>query len=294
MSQQPLFDRALVADRRRRALSTNKQEARFLLDLATQEISDRLSMVSREFDRALDLGGHTGALSQALINSGKARQVIRADLFCADPNLPAPDLICDDALLPFASETLDLVASPLSLHLLDDLPGALSQIRRALRPDGLFLAAVLGADTLYELRDCLTRAEAEVTGGLSPRIIPMADTRDLGSLLQRAGFALPVVDTEKFTVRYDSAFALMKDLRAMGAANPLTARQRNFTRKEVFLRAAELYATDYSDPDGRIRATFTFVCLSGWAPHESQQQPLKPGTAKQSLADALKTFEKKT
>lgn len=162
------------------------------------------------------------------------------------------------------------------------------QIRRALKPDGLFLAAIPGSGTLHELREVLLAAESEMTGGASPRVIPFPDVRDVGALLQRGGFALPVADKESYTVRYDSIFPLMKDLRAMGMANPLTGRSRRPLARGILLRAAELYAERFSDPDGRIRATFSFIYVSGWAPHESQQKPLKPGSATMRLADALK------
>jgi SAM-dependent methyltransferase len=176
----------------------------------------------------------------------------------------------------------------LALHLVNDLPGTLIQIRRALKPDGLLLAAIPGAGTLSELRDVLLSAEAEMTGGASPRVIPFVDVRDAGALLQRAGFALPVVDTETYTVRYDSLFSLLQDVRAMGMANPLTGRSRVPLTRSFFVRAAELYAERYSDPDGRVRATFSIIYASGWAPHESQQKPLKPGSAKMRLADVLR------
>jgi len=195
--------------------------------------------------------------------------------------------VVDEEALPFPPESLDLVVSLLSLQFVDDLPGTLIQIRRALRPDGLFLAAVLGGATLNELRDALTAAEIETTGGLSPRVVPFLDVKDLGGLLQRAGFALPVTDTDRLTVRYDSMFDLMADLRAMGATNPLRDRTRKPTSRRLFLRAAEIYAERHADADGRIRATFEIVSASGWAPHESQQKPLKPGSAQMRLADAL-------
>jgi SAM-dependent methyltransferase len=193
--------------------------------------------------------------------------------------------------VPLAPESVNLVLSPLSLHVVNDTPGTFVRIRRALKPDGLFMAAIPGAGTLAELRDVLLAAEAELTGGASPRVIPFADVRDIGSLLQRAGFTLPVVDAESYTVRYDSLFPLMRDLRAMGMTNPLTGRSRKPLNRAFFLRAAEIYAERYSDPDGRIRATFTIIYASGWAPHASQQQPLKPGSAKVRLADALKKFD---
>lgn len=287
MAQMDLFDRSLFAQRRQRALAARTQGADFLLAAVAEELGDRLMAVKRQFDLAVDLGGHTGRLAAALAASGRVDHVLRADLFTVDPGLPAPDFVCDDALLPLKDASVGLIASALSLQLVNDLPGALIQIRRALVPDGLFLGAVLGGETLSELRDCLMRAELELTGGAGPRVAPFADTRDLGALLQRAGFALPVTDTDKLTVRYDNLFGLMRDLRAMGGTSILTERSRRPLSRAVFLKAAELYAADHADADGRIRATFQVVYLSGWAPHESQQKPLKPGSAKMRLAAAL-------
>jgi SAM-dependent methyltransferase len=193
----------------------------------------------------------------------------------------------DDESLPVAAGTLDLVVSALALQFVNDLPGALVQVRRALKPDGLLLAALLGGDTLTELRQAFAAAESEVEGGISPRIAPFADIRDLGGLLQRAGFALPVVDSERITVRYDTVFALMHDLRRMGATNALNERRRQPLRRATLMRMAEIYGERFGDPDGRLRATFEVIWLSGWAPHESQQKPLKPGSARARLADAL-------
>ncbi|MES0869462.1 methyltransferase domain-containing protein [Pseudovibrio sp. SCP19] len=294
MSEHTLFDRNLIAKRRMTALKRAQDGADFLMKAAATDLQDRLDFISREFEIGIDLGGHTGHVFEVLKNSGKVKHLLRADLFAADPNLSEPDMIVDDAALPFAPESVDLIVSTLNLQMLDDLPGTLIQIKRALKPDGLFLGLLLGTDTLAELRDCLMRAEMEVSEGVSPRVIPFADTRDLGGLLQRAGFALPVSDVDRITVRYDTMFDLIRDLRAMGATNPLKERLKTLTSKKVFMRAAEIYAQDYSDADGRIRATFTFASLSGWAPHESQQKPLKPGSAKHSLAEALGTKEIKS
>jgi SAM-dependent methyltransferase len=195
--------------------------------------------------------------------------------------------VSDTEPLALAPDSIDLAVSSLALQFVNDLPGVLAQIRRALKPDGLFLAAMIGGETLTELRQSFAAAEAEVEGGVSPRVAPFADLRDLGALLQRAGFALPVTDVDRIVVRYDNAFALMQDLRRMGATNILTERRRNPSRRATFVRMAQIYAERFSDPDGRIRATFDVVWLSGWAPHESQQKPLKPGSAKMSLADAV-------
>ena len=200
-------------------------------------------------------------------------------------------VVADEEALPFRDASLDLVVSALALQFVNDLPGTLVQIRRALKPDGLFLAALVGGETLTELRQAFAAAESEVEGGVSPRVAPFADVRDLGALLQRAGFALPVTDIDRLTVRYDSPFALMHDLRRMGATNALIERRRTPLRRATLLRMAEIYAERFADPDGRVRATFEIVWLSGWAPHPSQQQPLKPGSAQARLADALGTRE---
>jgi SAM-dependent methyltransferase len=194
-------------------------------------------------------------------------------------------------MLPFRDGSLDLVVSALALQFVNDLPGTLIQIRRALKPDGLFLAAMIGGDSLTELRSAFAEAEAEVEGGVSPRVAPFADLRDLGALLQRAGFALPVTDVDRVTVRYASPLALMHDLRRMGAGNALIERRHAPLRRATLDRALDIYAARFADADGRIRATFEIVWLSGWAPHESQQQPLAPGSAKTRLADALRTRE---
>ena len=197
----------------------------------------------------------------------------------------------DEEALPFRDASLDLVVSVLALQFVNDLPGTLIQIRRALKPDGLLLAALAGGDTLIELRQAFAAAEAEVEDGVSPRVAPFSDVRDMGALLQRAGFALPVTDVDRITVRYGSPLALMHDLRRMGATNPLVERSRRPLKRATLMRMMEVYAERFSDPDGRIRATFEIVWLSGWAPHESQQKPLAPGSARQRLADVLGTRE---
>src|SRR5947209_16243296 len=221
-----------------------------------------------------------------------ARSVFRAAPILERPPSPL-SIVADEEALPFGSESFDLIVSGLSLQWANDLPGALVQIRRALAPDGLFLAALVGGQSLTELRTALTAAEAELTGGASPRVAPFADVRDLGALLQRVGFALPVTDVEPTIVRYASMFALMGDLRAMGATNALCERSRVPLRRAILLRAAETYADRFADADGRIRATFEIVWLSGWAPHESQQKPLAPGSARVRLADALNVSEQR-
>jgi SAM-dependent methyltransferase len=280
MADSPLiFDRALLRLRRRRAMALGP--ATFLLDRVAAEMADRLAAVLRRFDLAVDLGTPGTALRTALASLGSVGTMIAADVEGGST------VVADEEALPFSDATLDLVVSALALQFVNDLPGVLIQIRRALKPDGLFLAALLGGDTLTELRQSFAEAESEVEGGVSPHVAPFADLRDLGALLQRAGFALPVTDADRLIVRYDSALALMHDLRRMGATNALYARRRTPLRRATILRMAEIYADRFADADGRIRATFEIVWLSGWAPHPDQQQPLKPGSAKTRLADAL-------
>lgn len=289
-----LFDDRLIAANRRRALSAMTEGADFLLEIAAGEIADRLSLVERRFEDAVELHGATGLTARATLATGKIDRLERIEV--------APDLTSGAEsvreaaweTVPLEPQSVNLVLSPLSLHLTNDTPGVLVQIRRALKPDGLFLAAIPGAGTLAELRDVLLAAEAELYGGASPRVIPFADIRDIGGLLQRTGFALPVIDEESYTVRYDSIFPLMRDLKAMGMTNPLLGRSKKPVNRAFFMRAAELYAERYSDPDGRIRATFSIIYVSGWAAHESQQKPLKPGSAKMRLADALDPNRKPT
>jgi SAM-dependent methyltransferase len=255
-----------------------------------QELSERLSAVLRRFDRAVDLGTPTDAVARML--AGKAATVIHASRNATkDEGL---GVVADEEALPFADASLDLVVSALSLQFVNDLPGTLIQIRRALKPDGLLLAALIGGESLSELREAFAEAESEIEGGVSPRVAPFADLRELGTLLQRVDFALPVVDSDRLTVRYQSVFALMRDLRRMGATNVLSERRRAPLKRETLARMAEIYTARFADADGRLRASFEIVWLSGWAPHESQQKPLKPGSAAQRLADALGTREMPT
>ncbi len=291
MADGPLiFDRALIRARRRRA--TAMEPATFLIDHVAGDLADRVALVLRRFELALDLGTPSEAVRAALARLGSVGTIVAA---APQSDIAArragPLIVADEEALPFADGTLDLVVSALALQLVNDLPGTLVQIRRALKPDGLFLAALLGGETLNELRQSFAAAESEIEGGVSPRVAPFADLRDLGALLQRAGFALPVADADRLAVRYDSAFALMHDLRRMGATNALVDRRRTPLRRATLMRMAEIYAQRFADADGRLRATFEIMWLSGWAPHPGQQQPLKPGTAKARLADALGTRE---
>jgi SAM-dependent methyltransferase len=283
-----ITDKRLLRRRLARAHRGGEPGARFLIDHVTADIIERLSTIERRFEIAVAHGGQTAALADALRATGTANRVVRfeqTDAAFSDPRVSG--VVGDEETLPFGPASIDLFVSALALQWTNDLPGALIQIRNALKPDGLLLAAMTGGGTLAELREALAAAESEIRGGVSPRVIPAADVRDLGALLQRAGFALPVVDRDALTVRYDSAFDLFRDLRAMGAANASPERDRRPTRKGLFLRAAEIYAERFSDPDGRIRVTFEIVSLSGWSPHESQQKPAQRGSGRVSLAAAL-------
>lgn len=284
-----IFDRVLLRDRRRRAAALGP--ATFLLERAADDLADRLAAVLRRFDLALDLGTPGEAVRTALSRLGSIGTILKSETIAPGAARADKFIVADEEALPFGEGSLDLVVSALALQFVNDLPGTLVQIRRALKPDGLFLAALIGGETLTELRQSFAAAESEVEGGISPRVAPFADLRDLGALLQRAGFALPVTDVDRLVARYGSVFDLMRDLRRMGAANALDARRRTPLKRATLLRMAEIYAERFSDNDGRVRATFEIVWLSGWAPHPSQQQPLKPGTARTRLADALGTNE---
>lgn len=291
-----IYDRTLFRRRRDHAAGrTGDQD--FLFREVADRLMDRLLDISRQFDLALDLGARNGDLGLELRTSGKA-----ATVFAMDPSpvfaghslrQGIPALVGEEDRLPFREGAFDLIVSNLVLHWVNDLPGALVQINRALKSDGLFQAAVFGGETLTELRHCLMAAEEEVSGGVSPRISPMIDLRDAAGLLQRAGFSLPVADTDRIDVTYDNAFRLMADLRAMGEANLLLNRLKNPTRKAVFLRAAELYAERHSRPDGKVSATFDILYLHGWHPSDSQPKPLRPGSATTRLADVLDSQEVK-
>lgn len=270
-SPPPLADLAALTRNRRRAKRLPGHDAAlFLHRLAADDLEERLLEVNRRFTNPALITGFPAVWASAL-----------ADALTIDPA----------ELLPLQPATHDLVVHALSLHWANDPLGQLIQCRRALRPDGLFLGVLFGGVTLHELRAALAEAESRVTGGLSPRVLPMAEIRDLGSLMQRAGFALPVADSVTQTVHYPDLSALMADLRAMGETSALAARPRNFTRRAILTEAAAIYRANFPAPDGRIRASFEMVFLTGWAPHESQQQPLRPGSAKSRLADALRVPE---
>jgi SAM-dependent methyltransferase len=291
MSAPPrLFDRVLHR-RRLDRVASQFANANFLKVRAAEDMVERLEAILRSFPLCVDLGARDGAFAAALAQSDARTRIgliIETDLSAAMlAGRGGPRVQLDEEQLPFAAESLDLVVSSLALHWVNDLPGALIQIRQALKLDGLFLGAIFGGATLTELRQCLTLAEAELTDGAGLRVAPFADTYDGAGLLQRAGFALPVADVDRVVVRYASPLKLIADLRAMGETNALADRAARPLSRAVLARVCELYAEKFADPDGRVRATFDIVTLTGWAPHPDQQKPLKPGSAKMRLADAL-------
>jgi NADH dehydrogenase [ubiquinone] 1 alpha subcomplex assembly factor 5 len=282
-----IFDRALLERRRARVAATASNHD-FLLVRLGEEFAERLAAVRRSFPVVADIGAHHGSLGRALAQTAGLERIIALE------NTPELLSQCDGErvlghaeALPFPDASLDLAVSALSLHLVNDLPGALIQIRRALKPDGLFMASLLGGATLNELRAAWLAAEVEICSGASPRVAPFADVRDLGGLLQRAGFALPVADSETLTVTYATPLALMHEIKAMGASNMLCDRSRHPVSRRLLLRAAEIYAERFALPSGRVPATFEIITLTAWVPHESQPKPLKPGSASARLADAL-------
>jgi SAM-dependent methyltransferase len=287
------FDRRRLRRHRDRA-AADLAAHDFLFQDVAGRLAERLADFSRRFERALDLGCHGGELGDALRATGKIDRLVQCDLSPAMVRLAmradAPVLVADEEALPFAPERFDLVTSNLALHWVNDLPGSLLQIRHSLKPDGLFLAALFGAGTLVELRDALAEAESETEGGARPHVAPLPELRDAAGLLQRAGFALPVADHEFIRVTYADPFRLLADLRGMGETSVLVS-GGTLTRRSL-ARAAEIYAERHAGEDGRIPASFRILFLAGWAPHESQQKALRPGSATSRIADALGTQER--
>ncbi len=287
-----LFDRSLLARRLDRAANGFAQ-ARFLKARAAEDMLETLSAINRHFDLALDIGARDGTFAEALQGSDAAAKIgllIEGDLSERFTG-PGPRVVMDEEQLPFGDDSLNLIVSTLNLHTVNDLPGVLVQIRRALKPDGLFIGALFGGETLKELRACLMEAELEVRGGYGPRIAPFAEGADLIDLMKRTGFAMPVVDSDRVEVTYDHPLKLLADLRAMGESNILIDRPRKSLNKAILGRLCELYFERFGNNEGRVPATFEIVTLSGWKAHESQQKPLKPGSAKTRLADALNVKE---
>jgi len=289
-----VFDRRLVRRHRDRA-AADLGAHDFLFREVAERLADRLDDVTRKFPRALDLGCHGGEMAAALRGRGGIETLAQCDLSTAMARQAAVNghatLVADEELLPFAPESFDLVISNLSLHWVNDLPGCLLQIRHCLKPDGLLLAAMLGGDTLQELRQSLMEAELAEAGGVSPRLSPFADLRDAGGLLQRAGFALPVIDGDRLTVSYPDILKLMRDLRGMGETNAVRARTSRPVSRAVAARADEIYRRRFGDGAGRLAATFQIIYLTAWAPAAGQQRALAPGSARTRLADALGTTE---
>jgi NADH dehydrogenase [ubiquinone] 1 alpha subcomplex assembly factor 5 len=283
-----VFDRgALRRQRERTAAGLDRYD--FLIREAALRLLERLGDVRRAFPRALELGCHTGQLAEVLRERKEIGRLVQTDLSLAMAKRAGGlCLVADEEALPFGAEVFDLVLSCFSLHWVNDLPGTLAQVRYALKPDGLFLAAMPGGTTLHELREAVMRAELELDGGAGLRVSPFVDVRDAASLLQRAGLAMPLVDVEPITVSYAHPLKLMQELRGMGEANALTERPRRLLRRATLLRAAEIYHELFADAQGRIPATFEILMLSGWKPAPSQPQPLRRGSGRVNLAEALK------
>ena len=297
MSSTPtIFDRQLLLRHRQRVAGADSIPD-FLLERAAEDLSDRLAITNREFKNGINLCAATGHVERFLaplpnVNLIGSTENSESLARFAKSNVMQDVQVVDEEFLPFAPESYDLITSALTLQYVNDLPGALTQIRRALKPDGLFMGAMIGGSSLTELRQATLQAEEEMTGGASPRVAPMADVRDLGALLQRAGFALPVADSDVITVTYATALDLMRELKAMGASNVLLERRRVPMTRALLTRIAEIYHERFANEDGRITATFEILTMTGWAPHESQQKPLRPGSARTRLADALGATER--
>ena len=303
MSAPPrLFDRQLLAARRNRAAQGREiggfAQAHFLRARAIEDTLLTLGAINRHFDLVLDMAAADGGFGRALAESdaaGKVGLLIEGELsprLLAQASGPAR-LVMDEESLPFGDDGFNLVVSVLGLHGVNDLPGVLVQVRRALKDDGLFIASLFGGGTLAELRACLMEAELEVRGGYGPRISPFAEAPDLIDLLKRIGFTMPVVDSDRVEVSYAHPLRLLQDLRAMGEGNVLFERPRIGLNRAILARMSEIYFARHADAEGRIIASFEIITLSGWKAHESQQKPLRPGSAKMKLADALGVREGK-
>lgn len=281
MSNIIIFNRQHLRQQRRRAVE-NFNSHSFLFDWACEQVIDRLQDIKKTFPIAYGIGNRTSPTFWEKLRRDKSIET----LWTCD--LTDADIVADSEILPFKPQSADLIVSVLELHTVNDLPGTLTQIKSALKPDGMFIGCLLGGESLYELRETFLQTEMEISGGASPRIAPFADKQQIGALLQRAGFALPVVDSEIIRVSYQTMFNLMADLRGMGESNTLAQRRKNFTSPGFFARAAEYYQTHYAESDHRVTASFEVIFMIGWAPHVSQQQPLRRGSADHSLAEFLK------
>lgn len=284
-----IFDRSLVRKRRDRAAG-NFAAHDFLVREVAERLADRLDDVKRRFPLALDLGCHTGEIADTLRGRGGIETLVQCDLSPAMAAAAARNghmtLAADEEWLPFRPHCFDLVVSCLSLHWVNDLPGTLLQIRRVLKPDGLFIGTLLGSGTLAELRQCLAEAELAEEGGVSPRVAPFADVKDLGGLLQRAGFTLPVADSDSVPVSYGDPMRLMADLRGMGETNAVAEQRKGLTRRATLLHAIALYQQNFAGQDGRLPASFQVLTMTGWAPHPCQPAPAPQGCAVPGFADS--------
>lgn len=277
-----IFDRIKIRNQRNRAMHHIKNHD-FLIKWVSDQLILRLDCIKKEFPTALQIGTRT-RLNKDKINGLE-------NLITMDNTNKYNHVIADEELLPFAKNNFDLIISALNLHTTNDLPGVLSQLNHSLKPDGFFISALLGGETLHELRDVFYKAEIEINNGVSPRVAPFADIKQMGDLMQRAGFNLPVIDSEIVTVTYDNLFKLMHDLRFMGEGNALFKKSKSFNNRALLMRAAQIYQELYSDKDKLIHATFEVIFIAGWSPHESQQKPLRPGSAQNRLSEALNTKE---
>ncbi len=286
---------------RKRRARAGFREAAFLHQRAAADLAERLEAIPRKFERVLALGGEGLVSEEIAVRPELAARVGHVIEASWTAGVPAgedaggprqPQLALDPEHLPFTNGAFDLIVAPLALTWINDLPGALVQLRLALKPDGLLLASMFGGETLNELRLSLLEAESELTGGAAMRVAPFADLADIADLLQRAGFALPAADRDVVTVRYGEPMRLLADLRAMGETAALAERPPRTLSRRILSRAFDLYRQRFSDADARVRATFEILTATGWSPHESQQKPLKPGSAKTRLADALGTKER--
>lgn len=289
-----VFDRGRVAQNRNRAAAQLDQYD-FLLERAASDLISRLDDISRSFPTVLDLGSHHGLMSEALDQHSSIGQIFALEragsLARQTRHRGIPTIQGDEETLPFKDGSFDLISSALSLHWINDLPGALIQIRKALKPDGLFLGCLFAAGTLSELRTSLIEAESSLTAGISPRLSPLAGLQDLAGLLQRSGFALPVADIDHITVRYQHPMSLLADLRGSGEQAAFASKpgqERRPLSRRMLQRTCEVYQDRFSDPDGKVRASFNIAWLSGWAPSDNQPKPLKPGSGKVSLAAAVR------
>ncbi len=283
-----IFDRELIKNKRQRA-SNNFSEHDFLFQWSKNQICERLLDINRHFDTALNIGSRCPIPS----DHKKIGQISTMDLVDNPVSQCKPYIQGNEELIPIAKNSMDLVLSNLNLHTVNDLPGTLIQIRNTLKSDGLFMASIFGGETLHELRKAIADIEISMFGGISPRIFPFADKPQMGDLIQRAGLNLPIIDSEIITVTYDNVFKLLHDIRGMGESNSIIERNKTPLNKEFFMRLAQKYHDNYAEDDGRIVASFEIIFLHGWAPHESQQTPLSPGSAKNSLAEALGSKEVK-